>query len=268
MTSHLASPQIVASLRLLAFAGLLAAASLATGCATDHVIAAPPGANDSVRPVPPLTPPATGIIDVAFVVAPDAEVVDFAGPWGVFEYANTDSAGGNPFHLFTVAESLDPVVCSGGMTIVPTHTFENAPQPTIIVVPAMGEPSAALLAWLRSAAAVPATELDGLAADRIRACPDPQRVLSYVGGRGKLPELFGEDRMRYAAAFYAASSSFVRHLARRDGGYGRLLVAIRAFAHEHAEYERLSGRPIDVLRREWMSEIGLDAANLPSSRVP
>lgn len=99
-----------------------------------------------------LVPPKDGTIRVAFLLAQHAEVVDFAGPWGVFEYANIEGATRNPFELYTVAESKAPIICSGGMTIVPSYTFADAPQPTIIVVPAMGEPPAAMLAWLRATA--------------------------------------------------------------------------------------------------------------------
>ncbi len=81
-----------------------------------------------------------------------AEVVDFAGPWGVFEYVFPPDAEEAPFQLFTVAESAAPLKVSGGMTIVPDYTFANAPQPKVIVVPAMaGDPSEAMLAWLKKA---------------------------------------------------------------------------------------------------------------------
>jgi putative intracellular protease/amidase/YHS domain-containing protein len=107
----------------------------------------PPAEDPALR----LTPPVDGRITIAVVLAPDAEVVDFAGPWGVFEYANIPNLDKNPFELFTVAESTAPVRCSGGLTIVPDHTFANAPNARIILIPAMGEPSPALLNWVREA---------------------------------------------------------------------------------------------------------------------
>jgi transcriptional regulator GlxA family with amidase domain len=103
------------------------------------------------EPANRLTPPADGKITVAFVLAPGAEVVDFSGPWGVFEYANIPSLDKSPFELFTVAETSTPVKCSGGLTIVPDHTFANAPKAMIILIPAMGEPSPALLGWVKEA---------------------------------------------------------------------------------------------------------------------
>jgi len=92
-------------------------------------------------------------IPVAFVVAPGAELVDFAGPWGVFEYAYLGKENINPFDLFTVAENSEPRKVSGGMTIVPDYSFANAPQPKVIVVPALlDDPSDELLDWIRKAA--------------------------------------------------------------------------------------------------------------------
>jgi hypothetical protein len=113
---------------------------------------------------------------------------------------------------------------------------------------------------------VPADQLDAFAVSRVRECPDPQRLLAYIGGRGKLPELFGEDRMKYAAAFYASSTSFVRCLARRDGGYQHLLAGIAAFDREAETYEHLSGQSLGTSKEHWTTAIGLDAA--PPTKTP
>lgn len=88
-------------------------------------------------------------IPVAFVLSSGAEVVDFAGPWGVFEYVYLPDADMNPFELYTVAKTAAAVQVSGGMTVVPNYTFANAPKPKLVVVPAIdGEPTRELLAWL------------------------------------------------------------------------------------------------------------------------
>ncbi len=103
--------------------------------------------------VAPLPAPGKGRIAVAFLLAPGAEVVDFAGPWGVFEYVFPPDVEVAPFQLYTVAESAAPLKVSGGMTIIPNYTLAKAPQPKVIVVPAQGrKPSPAVLAWLRKAA--------------------------------------------------------------------------------------------------------------------
>ena len=57
-----------------------------------------------------------------------------------------------PFQLYTVAETLDPVRCSGGLRVVPDYTPATAPAPHVIVIPAQrGWRSEAARAWLRSA---------------------------------------------------------------------------------------------------------------------
>jgi transcriptional regulator GlxA family with amidase domain/YHS domain-containing protein len=90
-------------------------------------------------------------LDVAFVVAHGAELVDIAGPWGVFEYTTSPTTGRSPFTLSLVAETTDPLMLSGGMRVVPERTFTNSPTPDIVVVPAVGvEFSDALLEWLRA----------------------------------------------------------------------------------------------------------------------
>jgi Transcriptional regulator containing an amidase domain and an AraC-type DNA-binding HTH domain len=113
-----------------------------------------PGHNGLVRDArltAPLKAPASGSIRVAFLISSNAEVVDFTGPWGVFNYVMVGGPS-RPFSLYTVAVSTDPVTVSGGMTIVPNHSFADAPEPHIVVVPAMDLETLApgALNWLRS----------------------------------------------------------------------------------------------------------------------
>jgi transcriptional regulator GlxA family with amidase domain len=94
--------------------------------------------------------PRSGKILVAFPLSEGATVIDFAGPWEAFEDVMLSGPDDLPFRLFTVAESLEPVTCTGGMKVVPSFTFAGAPQPNVIVVGAQsGGP--ALQDWLREA---------------------------------------------------------------------------------------------------------------------
>ncbi|HSE13143.1 MAG TPA: DJ-1/PfpI family protein [Rudaea sp.] len=95
-----------------------------------------------------LTPPADGSIPVAFLISDGAVVIDFCGPWEVFDNV---MAGGRmaAFRLFTVAETAEPIKTSGGMKIVPNYTIGNAPAPKIIVIPAQSDASQAVLEWVR-----------------------------------------------------------------------------------------------------------------------
>lgn len=102
--------------------------------------------------VSPLTPPAQGPIPVAFLVSDGAVIIDFCGPWEVFQDAYVPGRPDAAFRLYTVAESPRPIQASGGMKIVPDFTFENAPAPKIVVIPAQSGASEATLEWIRKAA--------------------------------------------------------------------------------------------------------------------
>lgn len=100
----------------------------------------------------PLTMPQEGKLPIAIVVGKDAEVLDFCGPLEVFAFAY--NADGVPaFDPFLVAQTTDPVKVGAGMNVVPKYSFSNAPQPKIIVIPAMSNEAATpeMLNWIRSA---------------------------------------------------------------------------------------------------------------------
>jgi putative intracellular protease/amidase/YHS domain-containing protein len=108
----------------------------------------PAGNKPAVKPNP-LKPPVQGSIPVAFLVSEGAVVIDFAGPWEVFQDVMIPGRADHPFRLYTVAETTNPIRASAGMKIVPDYTLENAPAPKIIVIPAQSEPSEAVLEWIR-----------------------------------------------------------------------------------------------------------------------
>lgn len=116
------------------------------------------------RPVK-LTPPPSGQILVAVAISAGVQVIDFSGPWEVFQdvvlksgKSDNGADDRNPFDLCTVAETRDAVTGSGGLKILPDYTFENAPAPMVVVVPAQaGSPG--LHAWLKKVAASPNTDL-------------------------------------------------------------------------------------------------------------
>lgn len=72
--------------------------------------------------------------NVAILLFPEVEVLDFAGPFEVF--AVTDElADGTLFNVYTVAESPGSVRARNGLKIVPDHTLESAPPPQVLVIP-------------------------------------------------------------------------------------------------------------------------------------
>jgi transcriptional regulator GlxA family with amidase domain len=93
-------------------------------------------------------------IRVAFVLTEGAQMIDFAGPWETFQDVMLIPPGKTmkdmktPFELYTVSGSRNPIHTTGGMTVVPDYTFDDAPTPRIVIVGAqMGDPN--LADWLR-----------------------------------------------------------------------------------------------------------------------
>ena len=92
---------------------------------------------------------APALIPVAVLLDKGATIIDFAGPWDAFKAATDEQAG---FHVFAVAPTREPLHTMGGLTLLPDYTFEDAPKPTVIVIPAQGggrDP--AKLEWIRNA---------------------------------------------------------------------------------------------------------------------
>jgi transcriptional regulator GlxA family with amidase domain len=69
--------------------------------------------------------------DVAILIWPGAELLDFAGPAEVFSAAGRHRL----FRVFTVAETKDVVRCQGGVNVQPAYTLDDCPKPALIVVP-------------------------------------------------------------------------------------------------------------------------------------
>jgi transcriptional regulator GlxA family with amidase domain len=101
-----------------------------------------------------LTVPASGEILVAFVVTDGANVMDIAGPWEAFQDTHIPSTGllplGHemPFRLIVVSDRKAPVRMTGGMTIVPDYTFDDAPAVDVVIVGAQ-RGADKLVPWLR-----------------------------------------------------------------------------------------------------------------------
>ncbi len=106
---------------------------------------------------PAIAAPSKGRIRVAFLISEDATVIDFCGPWEVFQDVMLHGDGiaadmQHPFELYTVAEQTNPVRVTGGMQITPDHSLEFAPLPHVLVVPAM-RGTDRTRAWIRKVSA-------------------------------------------------------------------------------------------------------------------
>lgn len=73
-------------------------------------------------------------IPVAVLIDKDATVIDFTGPWEVFQDVGVTGKPG--FDLFTVAPERTPLRASAGLRIVPDYTLDTAPPAKVIVIPA------------------------------------------------------------------------------------------------------------------------------------
>jgi putative intracellular protease/amidase/YHS domain-containing protein len=100
----------------------------------------------------PLTPPAQGSIPIAFLISDGAVMIDFTGPWEVFQDVSIATRSDAPFRLYTVAEWQKPVHASGGMKILPDYGIANAPTPKVLVIPAQSKASENVKAWIRTSA--------------------------------------------------------------------------------------------------------------------
>ena len=109
-------------------------------------------ASRSSNPETPLKAPANGSIPVAFLLSKGAVVIDFTGPWEVFQDVMIGGMMENPFHLYTVAETHEPIRASAGLKILPDYTFANAPAPKVIVIPAQSDPTEATKQWILKSA--------------------------------------------------------------------------------------------------------------------
>jgi len=92
---------------------------------------------------------------IGILLFDDAEELDFVGPWEVFTSMAQVTGGGR---VVTIAEREGPVRCAKGLRVLPDHTFENAPELDVVLVPGgMGTrrevENAKLIDWLRKAGA-------------------------------------------------------------------------------------------------------------------
>ena len=76
----------------------------------------------------------TGIL-----VFPEVEILDFCGPFEVFATTRLEESRRrdepSPYEVMLVAETLDLVIASGGLKVVPDHTPADCPPLDVLVVP-------------------------------------------------------------------------------------------------------------------------------------
>lgn len=95
-------------------------------------------------------------ITTGILLFPDAEELDFVGPWEVFTMAAMGGPGAGD-RVVTIAERTEPVRAAKGLRVLPDHGFADAPPLDVLVVPG-GQgtrrevENPVLIEWLRKAA--------------------------------------------------------------------------------------------------------------------
>ena len=152
---------------------------------------------------------ATQKVRVAFVISDNFNVMDFAGPWEVFQDVMLGPDGADmdmPYELYTVSAAQAPVKSSGGALVVPQYTLADAPRPDLIVIGAQADNSEPLLAWLRSQHASRVTIMSVCTGARKLALAgllDGRRATSHH-------EFLGEFRRAFPNVQWLASRRYVR----------------------------------------------------------
>jgi transcriptional regulator GlxA family with amidase domain len=72
--------------------------------------------------------------NVAIFIFDDVEVLDFAGPFEVFNVAS-EIINPAPFNTHTVALTKGPIKARGKLSINPHYSIDNCPTPDIILLP-------------------------------------------------------------------------------------------------------------------------------------
>src|SRR5882672_3551877 len=130
---------------------------LRNACLTFLALSCIPALTNAAIEGPGPRPTSSAPIPVAFVITEGANVIDFTGPWEVFQDTAVPGTESPGFRLYTVSDSRKPLHLTGGLTVVPDYTFDDAPRPGLVVVGAQGA-SLGRSAWLRKIAADPGTD--------------------------------------------------------------------------------------------------------------
>jgi transcriptional regulator GlxA family with amidase domain len=73
-------------------------------------------------------------MQIGIFLFPDAEVLDFAGPFEVFATAARLGGPPAPFRVCLIGEQGAPVTARGGMVIQPHHGFDDHPPLDVLIV--------------------------------------------------------------------------------------------------------------------------------------
>jgi putative intracellular protease/amidase len=71
--------------------------------------------------------------NLAILIFEGVQIIDYTGPYETF--GHTYSNDGPAFNIYTVSEKIGAITTAMGMSVNPKYSFENAPEPDVLVVP-------------------------------------------------------------------------------------------------------------------------------------
>ena len=74
------------------------------------------------------------IMNIGIFIYPDAEVLDFSGPFEVFSTAGRLSRSRVSFRTLLIAENSQPLLARGGFSVNPHCTIHDHPQLDVLIV--------------------------------------------------------------------------------------------------------------------------------------
>ncbi|MFV8569582.1 DJ-1/PfpI family protein [Marinobacter sp. SBS5] len=73
-------------------------------------------------------------MNIGIFIYPDAEVLDFSGPYEVFSTASRVCDGSKPFTVFLIAEHNAVVSARAGFKVLPDYSIEDHPPLDVLVI--------------------------------------------------------------------------------------------------------------------------------------
>jgi putative intracellular protease/amidase len=72
--------------------------------------------------------------NLAILIFDGVQIIDYTGPYETFGhvYSNDHKAA---FNIYTVSEKTNPITTAMGMSVIPKYSFENAPEPDVLLIP-------------------------------------------------------------------------------------------------------------------------------------
>jgi putative intracellular protease/amidase len=257
----------------------------------------------AAMPLAAIGPKDPGTTNLAIVLFPGVQIIDYTGPYEVFGHARVEDQ--RVFRIYTVAPAAGPIRTSMGMSVNPEFTIANAPKPDVLVVPGGNvDPqldNAELVGWIRDSARTSqvvlsvcngafflakAGLLDGLEAttfagliDELRAAAPKTRVVTdrrFVDN-GKIVTAAGlssgiDGALHVIEKLYGKGTAQVAAVQmeydwRPEAGYARAALADRHLRPAYGALDEYRGRVLshEGSREKWETSFSILTAATPAA---